>query len=456
MAVLAAACSGNGTSPTNNAPTATSTSASTATPQGRTALLSNLEKSVDSRGQAADNWQAAIEGQVIPAGGGVKTGTESKVRIDISDGSIVRLSPESEFMLATLSPSETDPVTKFILDTGTLWVWVTKSLGGGSFEVETPVGVATVRGSLMSVGYDAGTNRLLLNCLEGECTLKDLAGRLTTLREGDETDSDGQTTAALRKMTRARLQEWLENFPEARAVIQRLLDRLREEPTPVSSGTAATTFGQTACDHPYLPIRAGSTWTYEMPGGQATWTIDEVTGDKEKANATMTYSANGTTLTWHWECTAQGVNSYDIAQLSSAQLGQFVDIKIAHPSGMWLPAAELLTVGYQWVHGYEMEMQMSLPDLPTGNVKAEGAFAQQFTVANAEAVTFGGQSYAGLQFDMQAETTTQIKTAQMTLPPITVKITGNNVFAKGIGMVSSTSTSEGNTSTTTLISFTIP
>jgi hypothetical protein len=105
-------------------------------------------------------------------------------------------------------------------------------------------------------------------------------------------------------MTRAQLRDWLDNFPEAREIIQRLLDRFPEDETatPPSSGSV----GQTACDHPYFPMRPGATWTYQTDTGSFTWTVDSVEGTPESATAVMTFNVADVSGTYNWTCTAAG------------------------------------------------------------------------------------------------------------------------------------------------------
>ncbi|MEK7785943.1 MAG: FecR family protein, partial [Chloroflexota bacterium] len=143
-----------------------------ATPaESRAAKLSELKNVVESRQSSEAEWQAAVDGAQVAAGGGVKTGDDSRARLDISDGTILRLAPQTEFELKTFSPEATDPVTQFTLVAGKMWVAVTTALGGGSFGVETPVGVATVRGSFMSIEYFPINGQMIASCLEGLCRL---------------------------------------------------------------------------------------------------------------------------------------------------------------------------------------------------------------------------------------------------------------------------------------------
>jgi len=244
----------------------------------RSANISEIRNTVDARESDSADWQTADTGEQVAAGGGVQTGDDSRAKLDISpDRTVIRVAANTTFQLVALSPEPTDPVTKFFLETGKFFVRVTKALGGGSFEVETPSGVATVRGSLMSAGYSRDTGQLVVTCLEGNCRLTGTSGKFTDLTEGEASEiaGPGQDPSPARLMTLVELDEWAIEFPETLAIVDRLKRLL---PTPTPSGG-----GLNACDHPYFPMRTGATWTYSTEGGPMTWTVTGVSGDTTNA-----------------------------------------------------------------------------------------------------------------------------------------------------------------------------
>ncbi len=173
------------------------------------------------RTTASQDWQAAAEGEHFSVGGGARTGDESRARIDISDGSIIRLGANTEFELRALSPEPTDPITTLRLEAGKVWVFVSKMLGTGTFEIETPSGVATVRGSLMSVAYDPVTGQMTVTCLEGQCRLTGAGGQATDLIGGEQTEiaGSGQPPTSAQANAAAALTEWAQEFPQAQSVV---------------------------------------------------------------------------------------------------------------------------------------------------------------------------------------------------------------------------------------------
>ncbi|MBP7693189.1 MAG: FecR domain-containing protein [Anaerolineales bacterium] len=446
---LAAACGGPATPPGS-----TPAGGATATPGAgepatrRTAILSEIKNSADARALADADWTAATVGEQITAGGGVRTGEEARVRIETSEGSVIRIAANTIFELADFSPDPQDPVTKLQLEAGQVWVWVTKALGAGSFEVETPSGVATVRGSLMSVAYDPATGRLQVECAEGQCTLADrLRQNVVALAEGERSEipAAGQGPLALRRIDRAQLRVWLTEFPEVRTLIQRLVARAEAE------ATATPPAGQTACDHPFFPMRAGATWSYETANGPMTWTITAVTGDQNQATADMTYVMSGVTGTYHWQCTSAGLVSYDFGTLTALEGGQLASLTVTDGAGVWLPAAETLTVGYAWTSSYAMQMSVDLGD---GNLQAIGdtTVLQDLQVVDREPVTVADQALDGLRVLQQRTQTTQTAVGNFTGPATEFSSTTTLVFARGVGIV----TMSGTDGLSQLVSYSVP
>jgi hypothetical protein len=198
------------------------TATETPTPAiARTAELSELQLDVQAQVTSNENWQTAAEGSQIETSGAVKTGSDSRVRVDISDGSLIRLGADTSFTLLELSPGLDDPITRFKLEAGKVWIEVTSALGSGLFEIETPSGVSAVRGSLMSVEYDPVTGELTVTCLEGQCRVTDPQGNSTDLTDGEQSEiaGFGQAPSPAHPIEAAALAEWSQEFPEAQSIV---------------------------------------------------------------------------------------------------------------------------------------------------------------------------------------------------------------------------------------------
>lgn len=448
---------GPNTTPTSSASGASATSVSATHTAGRAAQISEIKSDVTKRETETVDWQSAAEGDVVSAGGGVRTGEESRVRIDITDGTIIRIAPNTEFTLLELSPAEADPITRLQMETGKAFVWVTKALGLGTFEIETPSGVATVRGSLMSAQYERDTGRFVITCLEGECRLA-VGEIFTDLTEGQQTEiaSAGERPLAARLMDETQLDDWAENFPGLERIIDRIREKVKREATPTPPSGVGV--GATACDHPYFPIRSGASWSYSNDAGGFTWNVTSVTGDTTNATADMMYTISDLTGVYNWLCDSTGLVSYQFGGggINLAGQGQIATFEVTEQSGVLLPAMELLIPGYAWEQAYTLQYEFTIEGnaFPTTH-----SVMESYRVAGVEPVTFNGQTYEGLQIESVSTSITDIAVA---VPggggsrPITTQSTNRLVFARGVGLISMTSTSDVGASQSNLISFSVP
>jgi len=122
-----------------------------------------------------DDWTGAEVGMSLEVGDTIKTGDESGAEITFFDGSTIELEPGTEIEITSLDISaDTGATTITLMQTiGTTISRVTKLLDpASSYEVETPTGVAAVRGSWLivqvifgDVNYEDGT--ILITNLEG-------------------------------------------------------------------------------------------------------------------------------------------------------------------------------------------------------------------------------------------------------------------------------------------------
>lgn len=188
----------------------------------RSATLSEIVNVVEGRAAEAGEFAPVAVGFVAGVGGAIRTGTDSRARLDLNDGTILRLAPLSSFTLQGLpTSSEADPLTQLQLIIGKIWV----NLTGGAVEVETPVGVATVRGSFAVFEYIDGDpanladDILIVSCLEGNCratnaTVDEQLGNLEKVIL-----SNGGSTVTRSILTEADVQSFLADNPEAQRMV---------------------------------------------------------------------------------------------------------------------------------------------------------------------------------------------------------------------------------------------
>jgi hypothetical protein len=173
----------------------------------RFATVREINNQVVSRLTESQPEGSATVGQVIQVGGAVRTFAESKARVDLNEGTIVRLAPQTSFTVTQLNQNTADPFTRLRLLTGKLWI----ILNGGSLDVETPVGVASVRGSYMSVNFNPATGLATITCLEGTCAIE-VGGVIVVMHDNQQVTTN---TLTIIKIDDKELLDWSANNPES-------------------------------------------------------------------------------------------------------------------------------------------------------------------------------------------------------------------------------------------------
>lgn len=174
--------------------------------------------------------KAATEGEFIPAevgfifqqGGSLQTGDNSRARLDLMpEGTIIRVAPNSAFTLPEITEAEGAPKTTISMFFGKIFVL----LNGGSLDVQTPSGVASVRGSLLSISFNPETGRVQAACLEGHCSLQNEDGEEIELVEGESAyvNEDGEVLE-LDGIDQDEVQEWLDEAPELSEFLEEIPD----------------------------------------------------------------------------------------------------------------------------------------------------------------------------------------------------------------------------------------
>jgi|GEM_PF-1221161 len=215
--VIVVACS----TPSPGSPTL-SPSASVSPPSSlaRLARIVEVTGSVKQRVTTSDEWRDAVVGQELAAGAQVQTFAASGARIDVSPSPVVRVGASTLFTVSNLSGSNDQPVTTLDLLSGKIWVILNTALNGGSFDVQTPVGVAAVRGSYLGVDFDDIVENMIASCLEGHCDARNKFG-ITDMTAEQETSIINADLPPLPATTMdpERLEKWREVVKEATLLI---------------------------------------------------------------------------------------------------------------------------------------------------------------------------------------------------------------------------------------------
>ena len=190
-------------------------------PSPLSAILTELTGKVETKLTGQEAFTPAIANSVLEVNGQIQTGDDGRVRLDLSSGTIIRVAPSSLFTLTSNNEVEGGLATKIKLEIGKIFI----ILNGGSAEVETPSGVASVRGSFMKVEVDSETMDIYVTCLEGDCSANNPAGS-ASFTNGQKVilfhrDPVKSTWASpsVKPMTQQEFQEWLDESPEAKGLI---------------------------------------------------------------------------------------------------------------------------------------------------------------------------------------------------------------------------------------------
>ena len=222
------------------------------------------------------------------------------------------------------------------------------------------------------------------------------------------------------------------------------IQRRIEQPAASAGGYAA----QTACDHPYFPLRQGATWAYSSEGLLFSWTVSAVSGDLNNATASLVMAFEGGTTTFDWNCSSEGVFSYDVGTFTADALGTIGSYSVTSQSGARFPPAAELEAGSSWTSEYTTTFETGV----------EG-FSTTFTTQIQETHSAGAvQSLTtGLgTFDAIPLSTATTSTSTTEFGSFSSSYSSVCWFARGVGMLSCDSDSEGFSSHSELVSYFVP
>jgi hypothetical protein len=213
--LAAAACGGAPATPVSTPlPKPSPVPASTLTPTSmpRSIVFKEVTGSVQVTAASGSAPTSAAAGQALAPGDLVETGADGQAVMLMDDGTSMVLSANSSFQVSQLEGTTLSPVSRFLLNLGAVFSIRKGDLPqGASFDVDTPVGTAAIRGSMLSVTYltDAGLN---VNCLIGHCAAE-VGGKTADLGAGEMINATQQTGMSdVAPMTSQRLHDWANVF----------------------------------------------------------------------------------------------------------------------------------------------------------------------------------------------------------------------------------------------------
>jgi LysM repeat protein len=192
------------------------------------------------------------------------------------------MSPLTTFVLEEANVRADGPFARLKLEVGKLWI----ILNGGSLEVDTPSGVASVRGSYLHVWVLRETGETIITCLEGACELSNGSGSVQMTAGQSASVMNANTPPESGAMSHQDVEEWIKMNPEATLVVLPLTavpgDGTLDGNTPTATTPGEPTATDVNCGPPddWVPYTVKSGETLENLANRYRTT----TADIQRAN----------------------------------------------------------------------------------------------------------------------------------------------------------------------------
>lgn len=215
-----------------------------------------------------------------------------------------------------------------------------------------------------------------------------------------------------------------------------------EEPSEVLNegwGESAST-AQSACDHPYFPLRTGTAWTMAGDGGEPiTWEVVSVEGDMQSATAEMEMRSGELIFNYSWNCSQNGgLASFGFGNQGLSALGPDVEVTVSEGLGMFLAAPHELVPGYSWDTSYHSAYSLTQVDgdLET-DINGEMTTLQTSIVLSDEPVTFGDATVPGLLIQQDSQVDMIMSILEQSVES-SMSTGGEIELGRGLGMLRQT------------------
>jgi hypothetical protein len=217
-----------------------------------------------------------------------------------------------------------------------------------------------------------------------------------------------------------------------------------DQPSDASGGYDS----QTACDHPYFPLRQGARWAYSSDGNIMNWTVGFVSGDRSSATANVIMDFEGFSLNYDWTCSSEGVFYYQAATFGFDELGGTFNMELTSQSGAPLLPAEAFESGATWTSAYTLTTEVSAEDL---SMITTTEVQQSHTAGEQQKMTTSLGS-----FEVIPVSTTGTTSSTSEFGSFTSSWASTCWFAYGVGWLRCETVSEGVSSVIELVSYSIP
>ena len=176
------------------------------------AAIASLKGDVKIRQSELDKYTSAYKGQMVNNGNWIKTGEDVFLSVIFLDGTNVKIHQKTEIEIKSSRLTAKELKTNMYIAEGEAWSNVTKQ-GEGSFKIETPTAVASVKGTEFDVLYDFNSSSTILKVISGEVEFgnDDIGSILANAMEGSEINKDTQEPSKY-KITSDEIPKWQNNI----------------------------------------------------------------------------------------------------------------------------------------------------------------------------------------------------------------------------------------------------
>jgi hypothetical protein len=119
----------------------------------------------------------------------------------------------------------------------------------------------------------------------------------------------------------------------------------------------------TACDHPYLPVLPGASWTFSGDGYTYNMRVESVSGDMQSARADVVSSFPEGSVTLEWTCAAGGVSFTQMGAFSVSDTVGVGKFEIIDQSGNTLLPTNEFVPGASWSSEHTMAYSIGIAEL---------------------------------------------------------------------------------------------
>jgi hypothetical protein len=213
---------------------------------------------------------------------------------------------------------------------------------------------------------------------------------------------------------------------------------------------------QSACDYPYFPMRKGASWEYTQGDQTISQKVTGVTGDANNATATLQIDiGQAASVTGEWTCSPDGVTSsvFTDFQIPDAAASG-AQIKMTSNSGALLLPPEKLAPGATWNSDYTMAVSMDAGG-QAFNMTYE--VHQEHAAVGVETITTTAGAFDAIRVEVKGKIAITGLPANLPagLMPSEIPIGSTEWYARGVGLVRSTSTT-GQGEDRVLTKFSVP